>query len=291
VTATLLAGGRRPVPAAPPPEASVEDLEVELLLRALHRAFGLDFRNYAPKSLRRRLRRRVDGEGVATVSGLQERVLHDPACLGRLLHDLSVNTTSMFRDPGFYRALRTGVAPMLRTYPSIRVWSAGCSSGEEVYSLAILLDEEGLLDRSRIYATDMSETVLERARAGAFPLEKMREYTSNYIAAGGARPFSERYAVDGDQARFAPALAENVVFAQHNLVTDRAFNEFHLVLCRNVLMYFDKALQARVHRLLHDSLGVFGVLGLGTKESLLFSGLEHRYQELAPATKLYRRVA
>ncbi|MEA2716269.1 MAG: chemotaxis protein methyltransferase CheR, partial [Actinomycetota bacterium] len=201
----------------------LEEIELDVLLEAVFRRYGFDFRNYARASLRRRMARRRDLEGLSTLSGLLERLLHDPACMERLLLDLSINVTAMFRDPGFYRALRRTVVPVLRTYPFLRIWNAGCSTGEETFSLAILLAEEGLLDRTRIYATDINQAVLGRARDGVFPLEKMREYTENYLAAGGTRSFSEYYVAAYDGARFDPALAANVVFAQHNLVADRSF--------------------------------------------------------------------
>jgi chemotaxis protein methyltransferase CheR len=268
----------------------LERIETELLLEGVYRRYGFDFREYAPASLKRRLWRRIHAEKLTTVSGLQERVLHDSACMERLLLDLSINVTAMYRDPSFYAAFREQVVPMLRTYPFIRVWAAGCSTGEEVYSLAILLSEEGLYDRTRIYATDINESVLQRAHAGVFPLEKMQEYTQNYIAAGGRRSFSEYYAANADGAVFSTALVDNVVFAQHNLVSDRSFNEFHVILCRNVMIYFDRPLQDRVHRLFHESLAMFGVLALGHKESVRFSPHEQCYEELDPDERLYRKI-
>jgi chemotaxis protein methyltransferase CheR len=268
----------------------VESLEVGLLLEGIYEAYGYDFRQYSRGSLRRRLHRRMDAEGLTTISALQDRVLHDRSCMSRLLHDLSVNVSSMFRDPGFYLAFRTRVVPLLRTYPFLRIWNAGCSTGEETFSLAILLREHGLYERARIYATDMNDAVLERARAGVFPIGKMQEYTSNYIQAGGERAFSEYYVADGKTARFDGSLIDNVVFAEHNLVTDRSFNEFHVIMCRNVMIYFDRALQDRVLGLLHDSLTIFGVLALGTKETLELSSYADRYEEFDAAHKLYRRV-
>src|SRR5262249_19463274 len=228
------------------------------------------FREYAPASLRRRVWRRVHAEGLSTISGLTDRLLHDPATMERLLLDLSINVTAMFRDPTFYLAFREQVVPLLRTYPYTRIWVAGCSTGEEVYSLAILLDEEGLNERTRIYATDINESVLERARAGVVPRNKMREYTQNYIRSGGTRAFSEYYVAAYDDARFKRTLIENVVFAQHNLVSDRSFNEFHVIVCRNVMIYFDKRLQDHVHGLFHESLVNFGILALGHRESIRF---------------------
>jgi chemotaxis protein methyltransferase CheR len=196
------------------------------------------------------------------------------------MHGLTVNVTSMFRDPGFYRALRESVVPVLRTYPVVRIWHAGCSTGEEVYSLAILLREEGLYPRCRIYATDMNEKVLRQAQAGIVPLGTMRENTRNYIASGGRRPFAQWYTSTPEGAVLDPALRENVVFALHNLATDTSFNEFNLVLCRNVLIYFSRPLQDRVHRLLASSLVRFGFLALGSKETVRFTSEESRYEEL-----------
>ena len=272
------------------PEQELEALEVELLLEAIHRRYQYDFRDYAPASLRRRLGRRMEAEGLRTISGLQNRVLHDPACMERLLLDLSVTTTSMFRDPSFWRAFREEVVPVLRTYPFVRIWTAGCSTGEETFSMAIVLAEEGLLDRSRIYATDINGAVLARARSGMFPLARMREATANYQRAGGTRAFSDYYIAGYDSARFCRPLSDNVVWAQHNLVSDASFNEFHVVLCRNVMIYFDRPLQDRVHGLVHDSLAPFGMLGLGSRESLRFTAREDEYEAMNAEERLYKRV-
>lgn len=273
------------------PHESVEDLELALLLEGVYRRYGYDFREYAPSSLKRRVLRRVLEEGVATISALQDRVLHDADALERLVLDLSINVTSMFRDPSFFRALREKVVPVLRTYPFVRVWNPGCSTGEETYSLSILFREEGLADRVRIYATDINDVVVQQAREGFFPLDKMREYTEQYIAGGGTAAFSDYYKVFGGKVRFDPSLVDNVVFAQHNLVSDAAFNEFHLIVCRNVMIYFDRALQDRVHDLFFNSLVRFGVLALGHKESIRFTAHADAYDELDAAEKLYRRVA
>ncbi len=268
----------------------LEEIELALLLEGVFRKYGFDFREYASASLRRRVWRRVHAEGLSTISELQARLLHDPACMERLLLDLSINVTAMFRDPSFYNAFRAKVVPQLRTYPFTRIWVAGCSTGEEVYSLAILLREEGVYDRARIYATDINESVLDRARTGVFPLEKMREYTQNYIKAGGTQAFSEYYLAKYDGAQFQRSLIDNVVFAQHNLVSDRSFNEFNVIVCRNVMIYFDRVLQDRVHELFYESLMTFGVLGLGHKESIRFSPHADSFEELDPAEKLYRKV-
>jgi chemotaxis protein methyltransferase CheR len=269
----------------------VEEIEVALLLEAIYRGYGFDFREYAPASLKRRLWRRAHAEGVETISALQARVLHDPSCMERLLLDLSISVTTMFRDPSFYAAFREKVVPLLRTYPFARVWVAGCSTGEEVYSLAIVLDEEELLDRTRIYATDINEAVLERARLGVFPLDKMQEFTQNYLRAGGSRAFSEYYVANYDGAVFDRRLVENSVFAQHNLVSDHAFNEFHVIVCRNVMIYFDRSLQERVFSVFHDSLVTFGVLALGHKETVRFSAFRDHYEELDAQEKLWKKIA
>jgi len=262
-----------------------EAIEVELLLDAVFRRYHYDFRGYARASLRRRLWRRAAEEHVRTLSGLQERVLHDPAVMERLLRDLSINVTEMFRDPGFFRALREQIVPILRTYPYLRVWNAGCSTGEETFSLAIVLEEAGLLERARIYATDMNEQVLDRARAGRFPLDRMQAYTRNYLEAGGQGDFSRYYEVRGDEAIFSPHLLGGALFAQHNLAQDGPFNEFHLIVCRNVLIYFGRPLQDRVHELFRASLVRFGVLALGRKES----ASDPAYEVLDASEKLYRR--
>jgi len=269
----------------------LEDLELRLLLEGVFERYGYDFRGYARSSLKRRIWRRVTEEGLATISGLTERVLHDPGALDRLLLDLSISVTSMFRDPTFYAAVRSTVVPLLRTYPFIRVWNAGCATGEETYSLAILLHEEGLGDRVRIYATDINDVVLRSAREGVFGLDKMREYTENYIKSGGRRAFSDYYKVYGEKVRFDPGLVDQVVFAPHNLVSDAAFNEFHLIVCRNVMIYFDRTLQDKVHELLHRSLIRFGILALGQKESVRFTSLAEAYEELDQHEKIYRRLS
>jgi chemotaxis protein methyltransferase CheR len=272
-------------------DVRLEAVEIGLLLEAIYRLHGFDFRQYAPGSIRRRIWHRALAEGLRSISGLQEAALHDPRCMGRLLADLSIRTTSMFRDPGFYRAIRSKVVPTLRASPFIRVWNAGCSTGEETYSIAILLREEGLLDRARIYGTDMNEAVLERARSGRLPIGKMEQYSANYLAAGGTRGFSEYVTMAEGVAHLDPSLAANLIFAQHNLVSDCSFNEFDLILCRNVLIYFDAPLQEQVHRLLYDSLGTHGILALGQNESLNLVSMAGRYAELDAEQKLFRRVS
>ena len=269
---------------------SIAEIEVDLLLEAVRRVRGFDFRDYARASLRRRIANQVKAESAETVTALLDRVVHDPAAMDRFLLGLSVNVSAMFRDPAFFRAIREQVVPVLRTYPFVRIWQAGCSMGEEVYSLAILLEEEGLLDRCRIYATDISESILAKAREGIFPLDLMKKYTQNYQQAGGRSSFSEYYTAGYDHAIFRPSLRAQVVFARHNLVTDGAFNEFNLVLCRNVMIYFNRRLQDRVHGLLYDSLAKFGILGLGAKETLALSPVADAYEELNGPQRLFRRL-
>jgi chemotaxis protein methyltransferase CheR len=271
-------------------QGTLEEVEVDLLLEAVYRIRGVDFRDYARVSLRRRIQNRLRVEKVDTITRLLDKIVHDGSCMDRFVTGLSVNVSAMFRDPPFFRALREQVFPLLRTWPYVRIWQAGCSMGEEIYSLAIMLAEEGLLGRCRIYATDINESVLEKAREGIFPLELMQKYTQNYIRAGGTRSFSEYYTAAYDNAIFRPALREQVVFAKHNLVTDGPFNEFNLILCRNVMIYFNRRLQDRVHNVLFDSLASSGVLGLGARETLLLTPLEDRYEELDAPHRLYRRA-
>jgi chemotaxis protein methyltransferase CheR len=271
-------------------DQDLERIEIELLLEGIYRHYGFDFRSYAYASIRRRLWKRIEAEGLGTVSALQAVILHQPQMMEKLLLDLSINVTAMFRDPTFYQAFRERVVPLLRTYPYIRIWHAGCATGEEVYSMAILLQEEGLYERSRIYATDINEVVLQRAKEGIFPLDRMQEYTENYIAAGGRRAFSDYYTAKYGGALFNPALTKNVVFSLHNLVTDGSFAEFNVILCRNVLIYFDKSLQSRVHGLFYDSLAMFGILVLGSKESLRFSPYEESYEQINGPEKIFRKV-
>jgi chemotaxis protein methyltransferase CheR len=268
----------------------LERVEIDLLLEGVFRHYGFDFRSYAYASLKRRLWKRIEAEELKTISELQNLVLHDTAAMERLLLDLSVTVSAMFRDPSFYVAFRERVVPVLRTYPFIRMWHAGCSTGEEVYSMAILLEEEGLYDRTRIYATDINEVVLARARDGIYAVDRMQEYTQNYLKAGGRRSFSEYYTARYDHALFGPHLRRNVVFAQHNLVTDGSFSEFNVILCRNVMIYFDRRLQEQVHQLFYESLPIYGYIALGNKESLRLSTYEDYFEAVDAKERIYRRV-
>lgn len=269
----------------------LEDLEVQLLLEGVHRYYGFDFRDYAIASVKRRIWNLIQMDKLSSISRLQEKILHDPVYMERFLLNLSVNVTSMFRDPSFYLAFRNHVIPLLRTYPSIRIWHAGCATGEEVYSMAILLWEEGIYQRCRIYATDINETALQQARSGIFTTRQMHDYSSLYHQAGGKHQLSEYYAISYDCPVIHSYLKENIVFATHNLATDASFNEFHVIVCRNVLIYFNAQLQTRVYQLFHDSLRRFGILGLGQQETLKFSPCQENYKPVEAQTRLYRRIA
>ncbi|MBW3670317.1 MAG: protein-glutamate O-methyltransferase CheR [Acidobacteria bacterium] len=268
----------------------VDSWQLDLLLDGIFRRYGYDFRDYARASLRRRVHTRMRKENLGSVSELQARVLRDSECMSRLLGDLSIHVTEMFRDPSFFRAIRDEVVPTLRTYPFVRIWDAGCSTGEEAYSLAIILEEEGLYDRSQIYATDMNKRVLETARSGIFRLSTMRENTQNYLAAGGTGSFSDYYTARYESAVFSPDLKRQIVFAQHNLVTDSRFNSFNLIICRNVMIYFNRDLQERVFALFHSSLERFGIIGIGKKESLRFDPLAEQFQVLNDEERIYKRT-
>lgn len=272
------------------PNPELEALEVKLVLEAIYNRYGYDFRDYAYASIHRRLLKQMEAEGLRSLSALQDLILHEPAAMERLLLSMAVHVTSMFRDPEFYVAFREKVVPHLRTYPFIRLWHAGCSTGEEVYSMAILLRESGLDDHCRIYATDLSDGVLRRANTGVFPLHAMREYTENYLQAGGSRSFSEYYTARDSNAVFHCLSPERAVFAQHNLASDGSINEFNVIFCRNVMIYFNRKLQDRVHKLIYESLGHLGFLALGRKESLRFSPYESCYKEINAQEKIYQKV-
>ncbi len=273
-------------------EKSIDNLqiiEIQLLLEGIYRHYGYDFRDYALATIRRRVLNRMSKEKVVGISKFQGIVLHNPSIMKKLLDDFSISVTEMFRDPGFYNAFRSRVIPILRDLPGIRIWHAGCASGEEVYSMAILLCEEGLYEKTILYATDINENVLIKAKTGAYDLKKMKLYTANYQKSGGKRAFSEYYDVSSDTAKLHDFLRKNIVFSQHNLVTDSSFNEFDVIICRNVMIYFNEKLQDKVHRLLFESLKPSGILALGKKETIRFNSYSHFYRELDRADKLYQR--
>lgn len=266
------------------------DIELRMLVEAVYLKYNYDFRDYTGASQKRRVLVAMREMGCNTVSELQSRVLHDPNGFAQLLQYLTIPVTEMFRDPEYFRAVREQVAPFLKTYPSLKIWVAGCSTGEEVYSLAILLKEEGLLERSIIYATDINPKSLETARRGVYPIDRMRLYTENYQKSGGKAAFSDYYTAAYGGALFERSLIENVTFADHSLSTDTVFSETHFVSCRNVLIYFNRTLQDRVFGLFHESLCYRGFLGLGSKESIDFSSYSGRFEPLARRERVYRKA-
>ncbi|WP_296257431.1 MULTISPECIES: CheR family methyltransferase [unclassified Pseudomonas] len=265
------------------------EIEIRLLIEAIYLKYSYDFRDYSGASVKRRVTHALRQFELNTISALQERVLHDPAAFMQLLQFLTIPVSEMFRDPSHFLAIREEVVPLLRTYPSLKIWIAGCSTGEEVYSMAILLREEGLLERTIIYATDINPTSLEKAKQGIFSMESVRAYNENYLKAGGKRLFSEYYTAAYDYAIFDKSLRENVTFADHSLATDSVFSETHLISCRNVLIYFNKKLQDRAFGLFHESLCHRGFLVLGSKETLEFSGFKDRFEPLVKQERIYRK--
>lgn len=265
------------------------EIELRLLMEAIYLKYSHDFRDYSGASQKRRVLYALQQLACPSISALQEKVLHDTTTFAQLLQILTVPVSEMFRDPAFFMALRQHAIPLLRTYPSLKVWVAGCSTGEEVYSLAILLKEEGLLERTMIYATDINPQSLEKARRGVFPLENLGGYSKNYQKAGGRQAFSDYYTAAYDAALFDRSLGENVTFADHSLATDSVFSETHLICCRNVLIYFNKKLQDRALGLFHESLCHRGFLGLGSKESIDFSAYSTHFDSIAKQERLFRK--
>ncbi|MDC7231903.1 MAG: protein-glutamate O-methyltransferase CheR [Spirochaetales bacterium] len=266
-----------------------EYLELELLLEGIYRKYGFDFRDYSGVHIKRRLNHRLSASGLQNFTQILHRIIYDEEFFKQILLDLSINVTEMYRDPQFYLELRQKVVPYLSTYPFIKIWHAGCSAGQEVYSDAILLEEEGLLERVQIYATDFNEKILQKAKEGIYPVEEIRRYTENYQKAGGTESFSDYYTAHYDSAMIKKSLRNNILFSFHNLVTDGVFGEMNMVFCRNVLIYFNKDLQNRVLKLFHDSLIPGGFLCLGSKESLKFSDLEDRFEIISAKEKIYRK--
>lgn len=274
----------------PAPEKT-EDIEIRLLLEALFLKYHYDFRNYAMASIKRRLRQAREQLGFSTFSALQESLLRDPALLPRLLRYLTVQVSEMFRDPSYFRSIREKVVPHLRTYPSLKVWIAGCSGGEELYSMVILFREEGLEERTLFYATDINQEALQVAEAGIFHLDRVRLFTENHRLSGGKSSLSDYYQAAYGRVSFDKTLRRNVVFSDHSLVTDAVFAEMHLISCRNVLIYFDRILQDRAIGLFKDSLARKGFLGLGAKESLRFSQHAHAFADFVREEKIYQKVS
>ncbi|WP_244489762.1 MULTISPECIES: CheR family methyltransferase [unclassified Rhizobium] len=273
------------------PSEKIEEIEIRLLLEALYVRYHYDFRNYAMASVRRRLRQAREQMGFSTISALQERVLHDEAMLPRLLGYLTVQVSEMFRDPGYFRAIREKVVPHLKTYPSLKIWIAGCSGGEELYSLAILFREEGLEDRTIFYATDINQDALQIAEAGVYDLDRIQLFTENHRRSGGKSSLSDYYTADYGRVSFDKTLRERVVFSDHSLVTDAVFGEMHLISCRNVMIYFDRPLQDKAVGLFRDSLTRKGFLGIGAKESLRFCSHADAFKEFVREEKIYQSTA
>jgi len=265
------------------------ELEISLLLEAVYQKYGYDFRQYSKAHISRRTRNRMALSGLEDVSQIQSKVLKDETFAHEFLQDLSITVTEMFRDEDFYRSLRVNVIPVLRTYPFIKIWHAGCATGEEAYSTAIILQEEGLYDRTTIYATDFNQNALNRAKEGIFSNAMMKEYTINYQLSGGNKSFSNYYTSNYDNVIMNQSLKKNIVWANHNLVTDSVFAEVHLILCRNVLIYFDNSLQNKVQKLFYDSLINGGILCLGSKEGLRFTDFFEKYTELDKKQKIFKK--
>jgi chemotaxis protein methyltransferase CheR len=269
----------------------INDNETDEILSAVNQTYGYDFTGYARASLERRIKRFMADSAYENASELKLYLLNDKAVFDRFLQKITVNVTEMFRDPQFYQVIRQQVLPVLASYPSIKIWHAGCSSGEEVFSMAILLHEAGLLKRSKIHATDLNSQNIEKAKKAIMPLDVMKDYVVNYLQAGGEEDFASYYTARYDYAIIRKDLRENIIFSQHNLVTDQVFNEFQLILCRNVMIYFNKQLQNRVIQLFHNSLSTFGYLGLGIKESLLFSDLKNKFEVISSQEKIFKRIS
>lgn len=269
----------------------VSDEELELVLLDVVELYGYDFTNYSRASLRRRVARLIVKDRFTSFAEFRYRLRNDKTYFKRFVEEITVNVTEMFRDPGFYRSLREDVLPVLATHPVIRIWHAGCASGEEVYSMAILLHEANLLKKSLLYATDINPAVLEKVRHGIYPISQMKQYSENYILAGGKNDFSSYYTAQYNSARFDEFLGKRIVLATHNLVSDRSFNEFQLILCRNVMIYFDKPFQDRVLQLFHESLETFGYLALGSKETLKFTEIQKKFKQLESKERIWKKIS
>ena len=266
-----------------------EDIELDLFIEALYRKYGMDFRQYSKAHLKRRLLHRASVNGYASISNMQHDLLHTQRLSSQIVSDLSVNVTEMYRDPAFFTELREKIIPRLKTYSKIKIWHAGCSSGEEVYSMAIMLKEAGIYDSCLIYATDFNEKILNIARKAVYPLELAKEYTSNYIESGGKGDFSDYYVADNHVFKLKECLQENIVFANHNLVTDGCFGQMHLIICRNVLIYFERPMQDNVFKLFYESLLPNCMLAIGSKESLQHSSQYKKFKTISSDYPIYQR--
>lgn len=270
-------------------ETSNKNIEIRLLIEAIYQKYGYDFRSYSMASIKRRILRRLSLSGLESISALQHKIIYDESFFSTLLLDLSINVTEMFRDPSFYLALRQTIVPELKKYPFLKIWHAGCATGEEVYSVAIVLQEEGLLDRAHIYATDFNEVVIQKARQGVYAIDKLKTYTRNYQNAGGCASFADYYTARYDYALMKQFLKEKITFSDHNLVTDGSFGEMNMILCRNVLIYFSRELQNRVFGLLKESLQEGGYLCIGKKETIRFSDVSQDFEDVVKVERIYRK--
>lgn len=265
----------------------IETTDLRNLLDSIRLVYGYDFTEYSEPSLGRRINHFMENRKIADIHALAKVILRDEGLFEQFVQDVTVTVTEMFRDPSFYKSLREKIRTRLATYPLIRVWIAGCATGEEVYSIAILLKEEGLLERSLIYATDINQRSLQKARDGIFPMSQMAAYTANYLKSGGKRSFSDYYLAKYEGVLMDKTLRQAIVFSVHNLTTDQSFNEFQLILCRNVLIYFNHSLQNKVIHLFYESLCPFGILALGNKESLLFSDRGEEYKVMDKKERIF----
>lgn len=268
----------------------ISDMELHLVLDDLMNLYGYDFTNYSRASLKRRVARLIAHDRFLSFAEFRYKLIEDKEYFRRFIEHVTVNVTEMFRDASFYKTLQQEVLPVLATFPLIRIWHAGCSTGEEVYSMAILLHEANLLNRSLLYATDINPTVLEKVRDGMFPLGQMKQYSDNYIQAGGKNTFSSYYTAQYNTVKFQEFLGRRIVLATHNLVSDGSFNEFQLIMCRNVMIYFDKPLQDRALKLFYDSLEMLGFLALGAKETLKFTEISNKFEQIKGKEKIWRKV-
>lgn len=271
------------------PKKESLNIEIDLILEAIYEKHGYDFRNYGRAHIKRRLLHRLQLSKLKSISEMQYKLLYEDSFFNLILKDFSINVTEMFRDPSFYKQLREEIIPILKTYPFIKIWHAGCSSGEEVYSMAILLMEEGLYDRTQIYATDFNHQILGKAKEGIYPISKIKEFTMNYQKSGGTGSFSDYYIAKYDSVIFNNDLKKNIIFAEHNLVNDSAFAEIHLLMCRNVLIYFNKELQNQVIKLFSSSILPGGYLCLGTKESIQFTDSNKSFTAIFDNEKIFKK--
>jgi len=267
------------------------DTQVDIILNDLVDIYGYDFTSYSKASLKRRILLLMSTDRFPSFAEFRFRLRTDGEYFNRFVEKITVNVTEMFRDIKFYKTLRNDILPLLAARPLIRIWHAGCSTGEEVYSMAILLHEANLLNKSLLYATDINPVVLEKVRAGIFPISQMKQYSENYILSGGKKDFSSYYTAQYNAARFEDFLGKKIVLATHNLVSDSSFNEFQLILCRNVLIYFEKSLQDRALRLFYDSLETLGYLGLGAKESIKFTDIQKNFKQHESGEKIWRKIS